>query len=125
MTPHPPLAEEISQHNGASHFFWAKEAEERSRLWAARHNAWYATLALRPGCKVSWPGVVAAPPARHPVVPSSRLRPTVGSIAPTQLFLRHCLAGRVVVCQTLGREPRLGTGTAQVLLGFVRLAGER
>ncbi|XP_035943977.2 putative D-lactate dehydrogenase, mitochondrial isoform X1 [Halichoerus grypus] len=44
-------AEEISQHNGASHFFWAKEAEERSRLWAARHNAWYATLALRPGCK--------------------------------------------------------------------------
>ncbi|XP_073746587.1 probable D-lactate dehydrogenase, mitochondrial isoform X2 [Callorhinus ursinus] len=44
-------AEEISQHNGASHFFWAKEAEERSRLWAARHNAWYAALALRPGCK--------------------------------------------------------------------------
>ncbi|XP_006755822.1 PREDICTED: probable D-lactate dehydrogenase, mitochondrial [Myotis davidii] len=43
--------EEITQSNGAFHFSWAKEAEERSRLWAARHNAWYAALALRPGCK--------------------------------------------------------------------------
>uniref|UniRef100_A0A250Y1L0 Probable D-lactate dehydrogenase, mitochondrial n=1 Tax=Castor canadensis TaxID=51338 RepID=A0A250Y1L0_CASCN len=44
-------AEEITQHNGASHFSWAKEAEERSQLWAARHNAWYALMALSPGCK--------------------------------------------------------------------------
>ncbi|XP_037671532.1 probable D-lactate dehydrogenase, mitochondrial isoform X2 [Choloepus didactylus] len=44
-------AEEICRHNGASHFSWAQEAKERSRLWAARHNAWYAALALRPGCK--------------------------------------------------------------------------
>ncbi|EHB04684.1 Putative D-lactate dehydrogenase, mitochondrial [Heterocephalus glaber] len=48
-----PLAriEAITQHNGAFHFSWAKEAEERSRLWTARHNAWYALLALAPGYK--------------------------------------------------------------------------
>ncbi|KAL2762142.1 putative D-lactate dehydrogenase, mitochondrial isoform 2 precursor, partial [Daubentonia madagascariensis] len=44
-------AEEIAQNNGASHFSWAKETEERSQLWAARHNAWYSILALRPGSK--------------------------------------------------------------------------
>ncbi|XP_051830610.1 probable D-lactate dehydrogenase, mitochondrial [Antechinus flavipes] len=43
--------EEITQQNGSSHFAWSEELEERNRLWAARHNAWYATLALRPGCK--------------------------------------------------------------------------
>lgn len=58
MNHHSPTfslvpAEEISRHNGALHFSWAKEAEERNRLWAARHNAWYSTLALRPGSKVS------------------------------------------------------------------------
>ncbi|KAM9068134.1 probable D-lactate dehydrogenase, mitochondrial isoform X2 [Sarcophilus harrisii] len=43
--------EEITQQNGSSHFVWSEELEEQNRLWAARHNAWYATLALRPGCK--------------------------------------------------------------------------
>lgn len=52
LTPHPP-PEEIVQCNGASHFSWTKEKEQRSQLWAARHNALYSTLALRPGCKVS------------------------------------------------------------------------
>lgn len=49
----PPPTEEIVQCNGASHFSWTKEKEQRSQLWAARHNALYSTLALRPGCKVS------------------------------------------------------------------------
>ncbi|XP_054435155.1 probable D-lactate dehydrogenase, mitochondrial isoform X2 [Pteronotus mesoamericanus] len=44
-------AEKITQDNGASRFSWAKDAEERNQLWAARHNAWYSALALRPGCK--------------------------------------------------------------------------
>ena len=27
------------------------EQEERSRLWTARHNCYYANIALRPGCR--------------------------------------------------------------------------
>lgn len=33
----------------ASSFQWASKPEERSRLWHARHNAYYAGKALRPG----------------------------------------------------------------------------
>uniref|UniRef100_A0A8C0ISF3 Probable D-lactate dehydrogenase, mitochondrial n=1 Tax=Chelonoidis abingdonii TaxID=106734 RepID=A0A8C0ISF3_CHEAB len=42
-------AGEIVQLNGGSDFAWAWELEARNKLWAARHNAWYAALALRPG----------------------------------------------------------------------------
>ncbi|KAK7892024.1 hypothetical protein WMY93_023987 [Mugilogobius chulae] len=45
------ITEDITQTNGGSHFQWAQGAEDRKRLWAARHNAWYAAQALRPGCK--------------------------------------------------------------------------
>nr|XP_057943773.1 probable D-lactate dehydrogenase, mitochondrial [Doryrhamphus excisus] len=44
-------AEEMTQTNGGSDFQWARDAEKRNRLWKARHDAWYAAQALRPGCK--------------------------------------------------------------------------
>ncbi|NXQ36495.1 LDHD protein, partial [Alaudala cheleensis] len=44
--------EEIVRQNGGSSLAWAEGAEEREQLWSMRHNAWYAALALRPGCQV-------------------------------------------------------------------------
>ena len=40
-----------SEHGGAG-FEWASTPEERNRLWTARHNAYFACLALRPNCRV-------------------------------------------------------------------------
>jgi len=39
----------ISDEFGGSAYQWATQPEDRSRLWKARHAAYYAALALRPG----------------------------------------------------------------------------
>jgi len=43
------LFEEISRDFGASGFQWAEHEEDRNRLWRARHDAYYAGLAVHPG----------------------------------------------------------------------------
>ena len=42
---------EIAREHGATGFDWATRAEDRTRLWTARHNAYYAARALRPGAR--------------------------------------------------------------------------
>ena len=40
---------EISDHNGGGEFRFAQREEDRSRLWKARHDAYYAGMAMNPG----------------------------------------------------------------------------
>ena len=49
----------VAEHAG-SDFRWAREREKRDRLWHARHHAYYAIKALRPG-SYGWVGDVCVP----------------------------------------------------------------
>jgi len=42
---------EIAREYGGGAFDWATQAEDRNRLWRARHDAYYAVKALRPGAQ--------------------------------------------------------------------------
>ena len=41
----------LARDNGARSFEWSANPEERSRLWAARHHAFFACLQLKPGAR--------------------------------------------------------------------------
>jgi D-lactate dehydrogenase (cytochrome) len=62
----------ITHDHGGQDFQWAERPEDRSRLWSARHDAYFAGLQLRPGCRSSTTDVC---------VPISRLAECVGETA--------------------------------------------
>jgi D-lactate dehydrogenase (cytochrome) len=43
--------QEIASRHGGKAFEWASTPEERTRLWTARHNSYFAAVQSRPGCR--------------------------------------------------------------------------
>ncbi len=54
------IVEELAKGEGASNWRWSTDADERSKLWQARHDIHWAIRALRPGAK-GWGTDVCVP----------------------------------------------------------------
>jgi D-lactate dehydrogenase (cytochrome) len=54
------IAASVVSEHGGSDFEWSTKREDREKLWDARHNAYYATKAMRPGAK-AWATDVTVP----------------------------------------------------------------
>jgi len=61
--------QEVARSHGGQDFEWATQPEDRTRLWNARHNAYFAALQLRPGCRAV---------TTDTCVPISRLAESIG-----------------------------------------------
>lgn len=124
---------------GGTDFKWATKAEERTALWEARHKAYYAALALRPGAK-GWPTDVCVPISRlaeciletkKDIEASGMLAPLVGHVGdgnfhlvyvidpenPAELATANALNDRMVL-RALAME---GTCTGEHGIGYGKM----
>jgi D-lactate dehydrogenase (cytochrome) len=60
VSEHARTVEELAHERGGLSFNWATTPELRAQLWQARHNAFYAAMALRPGGR-AWTTDVCVP----------------------------------------------------------------
>jgi D-lactate dehydrogenase (cytochrome) len=88
LDEHIQSVEQLAADNGGTGFQWATTTEDRARLWHARHNAFYAAVAMRPGAK-AWTTDVCVPisqladcvlQTREDVQRSTLIAPLVGHV---------------------------------------------
>jgi D-lactate dehydrogenase (cytochrome) len=93
------MVKSITSDHGGSAFRWATQAEDRNKLWQARHNAYYAALALRPGAK-GWATDVCVPISRladcisetkRDLRESKMLAPLVGHVGDGNFHLTYVI----------------------------------
>jgi len=80
--------QEIAREHGGEHFQWATTPEERTKLWSARHRAYFAGLQMKPGSRTV---------TTDTCVPISRLAEavTAASEAAEAAGLMHYIVGHV------------------------------
>ena len=80
--------QEIAREFSGSGFQWATTPEERTRLWTARHHAYFAGAQMKPGCRTV---------STDTCVPISRLAEcvTAASEAATAAGMQHYIVGHV------------------------------
>jgi D-lactate dehydrogenase (cytochrome) len=70
------IVQEIAREHSGEDFQWATTPEERTKLWTARHQSYFAALQTRPGCRCQ---------SSDTCVPISRLAESINeSIAETE-----------------------------------------
>ncbi|MEG1833199.1 MAG: FAD-linked oxidase C-terminal domain-containing protein [Burkholderiaceae bacterium] len=79
------LVEAIAAEHGAEGFAWASTPEERTRLWTARHNAYFACLQLKPGCR-SFTTDVCVPISRLAECIAETIADTAASFLPAPIL---------------------------------------
>ena len=80
--------QEIANEFGGSGFQWATTPEERTKLWTARHHAYFAGAQMKPGCRTV---------STDTCVPISQLAEcvTAASEAATAAGMQHYIVGHV------------------------------
>jgi D-lactate dehydrogenase (cytochrome) len=80
--------QELASEHGGSGFQWATTPEERTKLWTARHHAYFAGAQMKPGCRTV---------STDTCVPISRLAEcvTTASEAATAAGMAHYIVGHV------------------------------
>jgi D-lactate dehydrogenase (cytochrome) len=88
VTEQAETVRSLAVDHGGCHFQWTADEAERKKLWQARHDAYFAALALRPGAQ-GWITDVCVPISRL----SDCIRETKADLAKT--FLKAPLVGHV------------------------------